>query len=143
MGHVINPEREYRQQQMDNIITTLPPSLVLAEILNMELINLKDETLCLGCVVCATVCKSGAISVKPRPRQVLPPQTAFDRMVQRANESRKITDLILKCPEKFSYRAFARILSILEKTTPGKALIAIKPLQSMFFQQAIKILRIP
>jgi len=99
-----------------------------------------DETLCLGCGVCATVCKSGAISMKPRPQRVFPPETAFDRMVQRAIERGKLADLILENPEKLSYRAFARILSILEKTTPGKALLAIKPLQSIFFQQAIKIL---
>jgi len=99
-----------------------------------------DETLCLGCGVCATVCKSGAISMKPRPQRVFPPETAFDRMVQRAIERGKLSDLILENPEKLSYRAFARILSILEKTTPGKALLAIKPLQSIFFQQAIKIL---
>ncbi|MGC8737991.1 MAG: ATP-binding protein [Candidatus Hydrogenedens sp.] len=102
-----------------------------------------DETLCLGCGVCATVCKSGAISMKPRSQRVLPPETAFDRMVQRAIERGKLSDLILENPEKLSYRAFARILSILEKTTPGKALLAIKPLQSIFFQQAIRILSKP
>lgn len=100
-----------------------------------------DETLCLGCGVCATVCKSGAITMKPRPQRVLPPETAFERMVQRAIERGKLSDLILENPEKLSYRAFARILSVLEKTTPGKTLLAIKPLQSLFFQQAIKILK--
>ncbi|MCX8064017.1 MAG: 4Fe-4S binding protein [Candidatus Hydrogenedentes bacterium] len=99
-----------------------------------------DETLCLGCGVCSTVCKSGAITMKARPQRVLPPETAFDRMIQRAIERGKLSDLILESPEKFSYRAFARILSVLEKTNPGKALLAIKPLQSIFFQQAIKIL---
>ncbi len=100
-----------------------------------------DETVCLGCGVCATVCKSGAITMKPRPQRVLPPETAFDRMVQRAIERGNLSDLVMENPEKLSYRAFARILALLEKTAPGKALLAIKPLQSLFFQQAIKILR--
>ncbi len=100
-----------------------------------------DESLCLGCGDRNTVCMSGAITMKPRPQRVLVPETAFDRMVQRAIERGKLSDLILENPEKFSYRAFARILSILEKTPPGKALLAIKPLQSLFFQKGIKILR--
>ncbi len=102
-----------------------------------------DETLCLGCGVCATACKSKAITMKTRPQRILPPETAFDRMIQRAIERGTLSDLILECPEKFSHRAFARILSLLEKTSPGKALLAIKPLRSIFFQQAVKLLRSP
>ncbi|HOK09588.1 MAG TPA: 4Fe-4S binding protein [Candidatus Hydrogenedens sp.] len=100
-----------------------------------------DDTLCLGCGVCSTVCKSGAINMKPRPQRVLPPETAFERMVQRAVERGVLSDLILENPEKLSYRAFAYILSVLEKTSAGKALYSIKPLNSIFFNQAIKILR--
>lgn len=90
--------------------------------------------LCLGCGVCATVCTSGAIRMKARPQRVFTPETAFDKMVQMAVERGRLAELIFESPERLSHRALGRVLSVLEKSPPGKAALAIKPLRSVYLK---------
>ena len=95
-------------------------------------VAVRDESLCLGCGVCYTACKNGAISMKPREKRVFTPETAFERIVTMAIERGKLADLLFDAPERLSYRALGRLLSILEKTPPAKAVMAVKPLRSAF-----------
>jgi ferredoxin len=98
----------------------------------------RDEALCLGCGVCYSACKAGAISMRPRAQRVLTPETMFDRMVLMAIERGKLADLIFDEPERLSRRAMARIVSVLEKSPPFKAAMAIKPLRSAFLNSIVK-----
>lgn len=97
-----------------------------------------DPTLCLGCGVCYSACNREAIRMKPRPQRVLTPETAFERIATMAIERGKLADLIFEDPENLGFRALGRIISLLEKTPPARALMAIKPLKSAFLNAVLK-----
>jgi len=93
-----------------------------------------DPDACLGCGVCYTSCKVGAISMKRRDRPVFVPETAFDKMLAMAVERGKLAELLFEDPENLNHRALGRMLGILEKSVPARALLAVRPLQSVFLQ---------
>ncbi|MFC1991553.1 4Fe-4S dicluster domain-containing protein [Chloroflexota bacterium] len=90
------------------------------------------KDLCLGCGVCYNSCKFGALRLVHREKSVITPETAFDRVVSMALERGKLGDLIFEDHDKLSHRALGRIIGILEKAPPTKALLAIKPFRSVF-----------
>jgi len=100
-----------------------------------------DTSLCLGCAVCYSACKSGAIRMKARTQRVLTPESLFDRHVIMAIERGKLAEVIFDAPEKLHHRAIGRILSILEKSPPFKAAMAIKPLRSAFLNNMLRGVR--
>ncbi|MBA7612974.1 Ion-translocating oxidoreductase complex subunit B [subsurface metagenome] len=98
----------------------------------------RDETLCLGCGVCYSTCKFGGITMKPRPQRVLTPETLFDRITLMAIERGKLANLIFPERERLSHRALGRVMGVLEKSPPVKAMMAIKPLRSAFLTTMVK-----
>ncbi len=90
------------------------------------------KELCLGCGVCYSTCKFGALKLVHREKSVITPETAFDKVVSMALERGKLGDLIFNDHDKLSHRALGRIIGVLEKAPPTKALLAIKPLRSVF-----------
>lgn len=90
------------------------------------------KDLCLGCGVCYSTCKYGALELVHREKSVITPETAFDRVVSMAIERGKLGNLIFEDRDKLSHRALGRIMGVLEKAPPTKALLAIKPLRSVF-----------
>ncbi|HOX38874.1 MAG TPA: 4Fe-4S binding protein [Candidatus Brocadiia bacterium] len=96
-----------------------------------------DETLCLGCGVCYSSCKFGAISMRSRPQRVHTPETLFDQMISMAIERGKLSNLLFDEPEKLSHRALGRIVSVVEKSPPFKAAMAVKPLKSAFMNALV------
>jgi ferredoxin len=97
----------------------------------------RDEALCLGCGVCYSACTLGAITMKPRAQRVFTPETTFDRLVAMAIERGKLADLLFEDPRKLSHRALGRIVGVLEKTAPYRAVMAVKPLRSAFFNALV------
>jgi ferredoxin len=97
-----------------------------------------DDSLCLGCGVCYPACKSGGIVMRPRRKRVFTPETAFDRIVSMAIERGKLADIIFDNPQKLSYRALGRVVSVLEKSPPFRAAMAIEPLRSNFLKTVVK-----
>lgn len=97
-----------------------------------------EEALCLGCGVCCSACKSGAVKMKARDKKVYTPETVFDKIASMAIERGKLGDLLFEGHESWNYRALGRIISLLEKTPPVKALMAIRPLRSAFMESLIK-----
>ena len=98
----------------------------------------RDGSICLGCGVCYSACKFGGAKMKPRPKRVLTPETAFDQLVSMAVERGKLSSLIFDDPQKLSHRALARIITVLEKSPPFKAAMAIAPLKSTFLNMMVK-----
>ena len=94
--------------------------------------SVRDAELCLGCGVCYNACKFDAIRMEPRKQRVVTPENTFDRVARMAIERGKLMDLIFDNPEKLSHRALGRLLSALEQSPPGRALMAVKPLRSAF-----------
>ncbi|HDP35457.1 MAG TPA: 4Fe-4S dicluster domain-containing protein [Candidatus Hydrogenedentes bacterium] len=97
-----------------------------------------DAELCLGCGVCHCVCRFDAIRMARREKRVVTPETTFDRVALMALERGKLVDLIFDEPANLGYRAVGRLLSLLEKTPPAKALLAIKPLRSAFLNAFVR-----
>ncbi len=97
-------------------------------------IAVRDEELCIGCGVCVPVCKFEALSMKARPQRIRTPENVFDRVATMAIERGKLGNLIFDDPDKLSHRALGRILSLIEKMPPYKALMAIEPLKSKFLK---------
>ena len=97
-----------------------------------------DTSVCLGCGVCYSACESGAIRMQARPQRTLTPEAIFDRTVQMAIERGKLAEIIFDAPEKLHHRALGRILSILEKSPPFKAAMAVKPLRSAFLNKMLR-----
>jgi ferredoxin len=99
----------------------------------------RDEGLCLGCGVCAAVCRNGGITFRSRSRRVYTPETVFDRMVAMAIERGKLAELIFERPELLSHQALGRIVKIVERSSPYKAVMAIAPLRSAFLGGVVKM----
>lgn len=97
-----------------------------------------NEELCLGCGVCYTQCNKNAIRMRKRDKQRYTPEDYFEKVVRASIERGKLADIIFDTPEKLSHRALHRILSVLEKSPPGRAALAIKPLRSAFMNAALK-----
>ncbi|HWR41678.1 4Fe-4S dicluster domain-containing protein [Sporomusa sp.] len=91
-----------------------------------------EPSLCLGCGVCYSACKRGCISMNGREQQVMVPETTFDRMVAMAIERGKLSNFLFDDPSRLSHRALGRIASVIEKSAPVKAFMAIKPIRSVF-----------
>ncbi|MBP2627033.1 MAG: 4Fe-4S ferredoxin iron-sulfur binding protein [Firmicutes bacterium] len=91
-----------------------------------------EEALCLGCGVCAVACKLGCMNMKPRTQRVFVPETTFDRMISMAIERGKLSNFIFDDPSRLSHRALGRIATLIEKSPPVKALLAIEPIRSVF-----------
>ncbi|MBN2475183.1 MAG: 4Fe-4S binding protein [Pirellulales bacterium] len=98
-----------------------------------------DSRLCLGCGVCYSACRFGAIAMKPRAQRVFTPETVFDRVVAMAIERGKLADLIFEDPERFSHRALARLVGVIERSPPFRAALAIKPLRSVFLNGLVAV----
>ncbi len=97
-----------------------------------------QEDLCLGCGVCYSSCKSGAIAMRSRPQRSVTPETMFDKIVTMAIERGKLANLIFDNPERLSHRALGRIASLLEKSPPFKAAMAVKPIRSAFLDRIVE-----
>ena len=97
-----------------------------------------DGALCLGCGVCHSVCKSGAIRLRPRERRVFTPETIFDRVAAMAIERGRLAETLFADPERLSHRALGRVLSLLEKSPPYRAAMAIEPLRSVFMKALVR-----
>ena len=98
---------------------------------------IRDEEVCLGCGVCPTYCKSGSATMKARPQRIYTPEKSFDKYAAMAIERGKLSDLIFYDYDGFSHRTLGRVLSLLEKTSPVKALMAIEPLKSTFLNRLV------
>ena len=98
---------------------------------------------CLGCGVCYTGCKSGAIRMKPRARRVFTPETTFDKIIAMAIERGKLAHLVFEGHEHWGWRAFGRIAAVLENTPPSRALMAVGPLRSAFFEAVVRKAKSP
>nr|MCU0531870.1 hypothetical protein [Syntrophales bacterium] len=85
-----------------------------------------------------TGCKSGAIRMKPRPKRVFTPETTFDKVIAMAIERGKLANLVFEGHEHWGWRAFGRIAAALENTPPARALMAIEPLRSAFFDAVVR-----
>ncbi len=97
-----------------------------------------DASFCLGCGVCTAFCKNGGAAMRPRAQRTLVPETVFDQRVMMAIERGKLADLLFDDPGRLSHRAMSRVVSAIERSAPGKALLASQSLNSSFLKTIVK-----
>ena len=101
----------------------------------------RDADLCLGCGVCYTKCRRGAVAMRQRARRVFTPETTFDRIVAMAIERGKLGDLLLDNLEGWGAQALARVVHIVEQTPLPLVVNAIAPLKSIFLSAVVRAAR--
>jgi ferredoxin len=99
---------------------------------------LRDETLCLGCGVCAAACANGGITFQPRPQRVYTPETMLEHYLAMAIERGKLAELVFSQPTSLSQRALKRIIRAVERSSPFKAAMSVRPLRSAFMDAVVK-----
>ncbi len=75
--------------------------------------------------------------MESRAKRVFTPENTFERIVAMAIERGKLADLIFDDPENLGFRALGRMLSVIEKTPPVRAAMAIQPLRSVFLNALV------
>ena len=98
----------------------------------------RNEDLCLGCGVCYSACRNGAITMRPRPQRVFTPENVFDKTVTMAIERGKLAGLLFPDRDTLSHQALGRVVEVIEKSAPVKAALAIQPLRSAFLAAVVK-----
>ena len=76
--------------------------------------------------------------MKPREVRVFTPESSFDKYARMAIERGKLADIIFSDYDSLSHRTMGRLLSVLENTSPVKALMAIEPLKSSFLNALVR-----
>jgi Pyruvate/2-oxoacid:ferredoxin oxidoreductase delta subunit len=122
-------------------ITACPVGALQPNLRASEKEILCDETLCLGCGVCQTVCKFNSLTMIPRQQRALVPETTYDKIISMAIERGKLSNLMLDDPAKLNHRALGRLIGIIEKSSPVKALLAVKPIKSAFLTAIVSRIR--
>ncbi|AGL03373.1 4Fe-4S binding protein [Desulfoscipio gibsoniae] len=81
---------------------------------------LVDESICLGCGVCAARCVHGALQLKKRRQRVLPPETTFERNILACLEKGTLPNYIFDDPGAVTHRVMRGILGGILKLPPVK-----------------------
>jgi len=76
--------------------------------------------------------------MRPRPKRVFTPETTFDKIIAMAIERGRLANLVFEGHEQWGWRAFGRLAAVLENTPPARALLAIEPLRSAFFEAVVR-----
>lgn len=81
---------------------------------------LVDESICLGCGVCADQCVRGALRLKKRRQRVLPPENTFERNILACLERGTLPNYIFDDPGAVTHRVMRGILGGILKLSPVK-----------------------
>ncbi|HBG06940.1 MAG: (Fe-S)-binding protein [Geobacteraceae bacterium GWC2_58_44] len=98
----------------------------------------QDSERCLGCGICARVCRSGALFLVPRAERVITPVDGAHRVVLMAIERDKLQHLIWDNQALFSHRAMAAILGVILRLPPVKQALASSQLGSRYLHAMIQ-----
>jgi ferredoxin len=98
-----------------------------------------DESICLGCGVCARNCSREAIRLKPRAQRVITPVNSTHRTVVMALERGKLQNLIFDNQALASHRAMAAILGVILGLPPVKQALAKRQMRSRYLDRLLAI----
>lgn len=98
-----------------------------------------DESICLGCGVCARNCHKKAIVLNRRPVQVITPVNSTHRYVLEAIEKGTLQNLIFDNQAFANHRAMAAVLGVILKLPPMKQALASKQFKSVYLDKLLSI----
>jgi ferredoxin len=97
-----------------------------------------DESTCLGCGVCVTVCPQDGIRLASRPERVITPINSTHKVVLMAIERGMLQDLIFDNRALMSHRAMAAILGVILGLPPVKRALASRQVRSRYLEALIR-----
>jgi ferredoxin len=92
-----------------------------------------DESICLGCGVCALACTTHAMTLRPRPQRVLYPETTFEKFILQALEVGTLQNLLFAEPERLSHQFLRAFVGGFLRLSPVKKALVSETLRSRFF----------
>lgn len=96
-----------------------------------------DESICLGCGICARNCPKKAIMLVRRPRQVITPVNSTHRFVLQAIERGTLQNLIFDNQAFANHRAMAAVFGTILKLPPLKQALASKQFKSIYLDRLL------
>ena len=96
-----------------------------------------DETICLGCGVCARNCPKKAITLQRRPIEVITPVNSTHRFVLQAIEKGTLQNLVFDNQAFANHRAMAAVFGTILKLPPIKQALASKQFKSVYLDNLL------
>lgn len=97
-----------------------------------------NESVCLGCGVCARACTKDALRLKPRAGHIITPVDSVHRTVKMAVERGKLQNLIFDNQVALSHRAMAAVLGAILRLPPLHRAMAKNQLASRYLDALIE-----
>jgi ferredoxin len=97
-----------------------------------------DDSVCLGCGVCVTVCPQDGIRIESRARRVITPINSTHKVVSVAIDRGKLQDLIFDNRALMSHRAMAAILGVILKLRPLKRAMASRQVRPRYLESLMR-----
>jgi ferredoxin len=91
-----------------------------------------DESICIGCGVCALACTNRSLTLRPRPQRVLPPESTFERVILQALEVGTLQNLLFAEPERLSHQFLRAFVGAFLRLSPVKKALVGETLRSRF-----------
>ena len=96
-----------------------------------------DETICLGCGVCARSCPKKAITLQRRPVEVITPVNSTHRFVVQAIEKGTLQNLIFDNQAFANHRAMAAVFGTILRLPPLKQALASRQFKSVYLDHLL------
>ena len=96
-----------------------------------------DESICLGCGLCAKNCPVKAITLLRRPVQVITPVNSTHRFVLQAIEKGTLQNLIFDNQAFANHRAMAAVFGTILKLPPVKQALASRQFKSVYLDRLL------
>lgn len=97
-----------------------------------------DQTLCLGCGVCARNCQRDSLSMQYREQRVITPVNSTHKAVLMAIERGKLQNFIFDNQVLWSHRALAAVLGVVLNLPPVKQVLASEQVGSRYLGALIQ-----
>jgi ferredoxin len=91
-----------------------------------------DESACIGCGVCSLVCEPDAIELRKRERNVIHPETTFERVILQCLERGTLQNQLFDEPDRLSHKAMRGIVGGFLRLSPVKKALMSDALRSRF-----------
>ena len=96
-----------------------------------------DESICLGCGVCARNCPKKTITLQRRPIEVITPVNSTHRFVLQAIEKGTLQNLVFDNQAFANHRAMAAVFGTILKLPPLKQALASKQFKSVYLDHLL------
>jgi len=91
-----------------------------------------DESICLGCGVCALACTTHAMTLRPRRQRVLYPEATLEKIILQSLEVGTLQNLLFAEPDRLSHQFLRAFVGAFLRLSPVKKALVSETLRSRF-----------